>query len=211
MTGHATPTQRDKYFEHRDVLFEKQDCARCDSDKQWLFKNSPIIRFLQSEINLLSPPPTEPTTSTSTGIHEGNVRCKRCTTSQSGGFDPTYGILLCANKLRNRGHLEDTLGHEMVHAYDHMRFKLEPLDLRHAACMEIRASTLSGECRFMREFWTRGQWRVTQQLQECVRRRAALSVAARPGCRDDVQAVRVVNEVWESCFYDTRPFDEIYR
>jgi inner membrane protease ATP23 len=48
-------------------------------------------------------------------------------------------------------------------------------------------------------------------MQECVRRRAALSVAARPSCKDDVQAVRVVNEVWDSCFYDTRPFDEIYR
>ena len=99
----------------------------------------------------------------------------------------------------------------MVHAYDHLRFKLQPLDLRHAACMEIRASALSGECRWTREFFTRNQWRLTMQMQECVRRRAALSVAARPGCRDDVQAVRVVNEVWDSCFYDTRPFDEIYR
>lgn len=99
----------------------------------------------------------------------------------------------------------------MVHAYDHLRFKLDPLDLRHAACMEIRASMLSGECRFAREFFTRGQWSVTQQLQECVRRRAALSVAARPSCKDDVQAVRVVDEVWESCFRDTRPFDEIYK
>ena len=99
----------------------------------------------------------------------------------------------------------------MVHAYDYLRFKMDPFDLRHAACMEIRASTLSGECRWGREFFTRGQWGVTQQLQECVRRRAALSVANRPGCKDDVQAVRVVNEVWDSCFNDTRPFDEIYK
>lgn len=33
----------------------------------------------------------------------------------------------------------------------------------------------------------------------------------RPNCKDDVQAVKVVNEVWDSCFRDTRPFDEIYR
>ncbi|KAF2774539.1 hypothetical protein EJ03DRAFT_323108 [Teratosphaeria nubilosa] len=100
----------------------------------------------------------------------------------------------------------------MMHAYDHLRFKLDPLDLRHAACMEIRASMLSGECRFMRELVTRGQWGVTQQLQECVRRRAVLSVKARPACGgDDVKAARVVNEVWDSCFGDTRPFDEIYR
>ncbi|KAI7093379.1 hypothetical protein KC352_g39881, partial [Hortaea werneckii] len=141
-----------------------------------------------------------------------NVRCRRCDSQQSGGFDSEYGILVCANQLRNRGHLEDTLAHEMVHAYDHMRFKLDPYDLRHAACMEIRASTLSGECRWTREFFTRGQWSVTQQLQECVRRRAVLSVANRPACQGDkVKAERVVDSVWESCFQDTRPFDEIYR
>lgn len=77
--------------------------------------------------------------------------------------------------------------------------------------LQIRASTLSGECRFGREFWTRGQWKLTQQLQECVRRRATLSVMNRPGCKDDVHAARIVNEVWDSCFNDTRPFDEIYR
>jgi mitochondrial inner membrane protease ATP23 len=205
MTGHANPSTRDAYFDHRDALFEKAHCESCDKNKKWLFNHSPMIRFLASEISLLSPDPS------TASITPDNVRCRRCTASQSGGFDPQYGILLCANKFRNRGHLEDTLAHEMVHAYDHMRFKLDPYDLKHAACMEIRASTLSGECRFMREFWTRGQWKVTQQLQECVRRRAALSVAQRPACKDDVQAARVVNEVWESCFNDTRPFDEIYR
>lgn len=33
----------------------------------------------------------------------------------------------------------------------------------------------------------------------------------RPSCKDDVHATKVVNEVWDSCFADTRPFDEIYR
>ena len=52
---------------------------------------------------------------------------------------------------------------------------------------------------------------MTLQHQNCVRRRAVASVMARPNCKDDVQAVKVVNEVWDSCFKDTRPFDEIYR
>ena len=100
----------------------------------------------------------------------------------------------------------------MVHAYDHLRFKVDwEKNLRHAACSEIRASTLSGECRWAREFFARGKWSFMQQHQECVRRRATLSVAARPFCKDDVEAAKVVNEVFESCFADTRPFDEIYR
>jgi inner membrane protease ATP23 len=38
-----------------------------------------------------------------------------------------------------------------------------------------------------------------------------LSVRMRPQCKDDEQATKVVNEVWDSCFRDTRPFDEIFR
>ncbi len=45
--------------------------------------------------------------------------------------------------------------------------------------------------------------------QECVRRRAVLSVRANPACPDQAAAEKAVNEVWESCFNDTRPFDEV--
>ncbi|KAL1297055.1 hypothetical protein AAFC00_004644 [Neodothiora populina] len=200
LSGSATDTQRDAYFRHKDDMHEASDCARCEKDLSWLLSYSPVVRFMRHNINLLGH-----------DLNASNMRCRRCTTNQSGGFDPEFGILLCANKFRNRGHMEDTMAHEMVHAYDHLRFKLDPLDLRHAACMEIRASTLSGECRFGREFITRGQWNITQQLQECVRRRATLSVAQRPACKDHAHATRIVDEVWGSCFADTRPFDDIYR
>lgn len=100
----------------------------------------------------------------------------------------------------------------MVHAWDHLRYDVDwTSNLRHAACSEIRASSLSGECRWMREFWNRGQFRINRQHQECVRRRAIISVQARPFCKDQKEAEKVVGEVWESCFRDTRPFDEIYR
>jgi hypothetical protein len=40
--------------------------------------------------------------------------------------------------MRDQGHLEDTMAHEMVHAYDHLRFKLDwDNNLRHAACTEV--------------------------------------------------------------------------
>ena len=42
-----------------------------------------------------------------------------------------------------------------------------------------------------------------------MRRRAILSVRANPACPDEAAAERAVNEVWESCFADTRPFDEV--
>lgn len=68
-----------------------------------------------------------------------NIKCMPCDTFQSGGFSPHYGILLCQNRLRNQGHTEDTLAHELVHAYDHLRFNVDWDDLKHHACSEVCA------------------------------------------------------------------------
>ncbi|KAF2141472.1 uncharacterized protein K452DRAFT_228490 [Aplosporella prunicola CBS 121167] len=200
LSGQATPEERRQYLLTRDILNEERDIKRVEEHRDFLFQYSPIVRFMREEIQKLGG-----------DINPSNVRCRRCTTPQGGGIDKDYGILLCANHMRNRGHVEDTIAHEMVHAYDYLRFKVDRWNLRHQACTEIRASTLSGECRFTREFFTRNQWSITSQLQECVRRRATLSLMARPGVKDDVHAARLVNEVWDNCFVDTRPFDEIYK
>lgn len=42
-----------------------------------------------------------------------------------------------------------------------------------------------------------------------MRRRATLSVAGHPNCKDQAEAEKAVNEVWDSCIKDTRPFDEV--
>jgi len=74
------------------------------------------------------------------------VICRRCPTRidddgsvrrQGGGFSAGHGILICANEMRSRSHLEDTLAHEMVHAWDSLRWKVKEGDLRHAACTEV--------------------------------------------------------------------------
>ncbi|RFU26680.1 hypothetical protein B7463_g9654, partial [Scytalidium lignicola] len=209
LTGQMTDEGKEQFREDAYIRNEARDCARCEEWRDYLFKYSPIIRFLNQNITDLNGE-----------LNEKNVRCRRCPTRidengrrvrQGGGFSPDHGIQICANEMRSQGHLEDTLAHEMVHAWDHLRFKVDWADLRHAACTEIRASSLSGECRWTREFFTRNNWTVTQQQQNCVRARAVRSVMNRPSCKDDVQAVKVVNEVWDSCYNDTRPFDEIYK
>lgn len=199
LTGQLTEEGNRQYKQGRDERFAAADCKRCEDQRDYLLQYSPIVRFMHQKINDLGG-----------DLHGGNIRCMKCSAAQGGGLHPDYGIMLCANRPEP---LEDTLTHEMVHAYDYLRFKVnfETHDLRHAACTEIRASSLSGECRFWREFWHRAQWKVMYQHQECVKRRATLSVSARPNCRDDVEAAKVVNEVWDSCFADTRPFDEIYK
>lgn len=48
--------------------------------------------------------------------------------------------------MRDQGHLEDTMAHEMVHAYDHLRFKVDwANNLRHAACTEVTRSLHMGK------------------------------------------------------------------
>jgi len=200
MTGDRNVDLETNYFAEQDALNEDRYCKRCETNRDYLLQYSPVVTFLKDEISKLGGQ-----------INKSNMICRMCTAEQSGGFHLDHGILLCANKFRNRGHQEDTMAHEMVHAWDHLKYKVEMDNLRHQACLEIRASTLSGECRFAREFFTKNQWTITEQLQRCVRRRAALSMMARPGVKDEVHASKIVNEVWDSCFNDTRPFDEIYR
>lgn len=94
----------------------------------------------------------------------------------------------------------------MVHAYDHCRAKIDNQNCLHIACTEvivsfsssnlqIRASSLSGDCNYTQELM-RGHWRdkiekhheVSEKFEplftskECVRRRAALSVKMHPEC-----------------------------
>jgi len=206
LTGQMSPAGKKKYWADADERYSEFDCRRCEKDRDYLLKYSPIVRFMNENIQKL-------------GGEMGpqNIHCRTCSGEEEkmqGGFDHKYGIKICANFVQEQSQLEDVLTHEMVHAYDHLRFKTnltEEDDLRHAACSEIRASNLSGECRWANEFFRNKILSFTQHHQDCVRRRAIISVKGRPSCRDDVHAVKVVNEVWDSCFRDTRPFDEIYR
>jgi inner membrane protease ATP23 len=126
LTGQATREETRQYLAARDIVREESDCKRCEESRDWLFQHSPIVRFMRQQVQELG-----------ADINSENVRCRRCTTSQSGGFDPNYGILLCANELQTKGVVEDTMSHEMVHAYDHLRFKVHQDNMQHQACTEV--------------------------------------------------------------------------
>ena len=137
--GNTTPEGAFHYREWRTRVNEQRDCKRCEGYRDHLFKHSPVVRFMSDKIKDLNG-----------NLDAENVRCRRCVTKitedgkvarQGGGFSPNHGILICANEVRNRGHLEDTLTHEMVHAWDYLRFKVDFVgekDLKHAACTEVR-------------------------------------------------------------------------
>lgn len=178
----------------------ESQCNTCEEYKDYLLRYSPSVRFMQEQIQRVGG-----------NINSTNIVCGQCTDMKSGGFHPELGILMCANKLYSRSHAEDTLTHELVHAYDHCRFDVDWKDLRHHACSEIRASMLSGECRMMNEFLKHGKIQFGRGHQACVRRRATLSVMGNPNCPDKKTAETVVDQIFDHCFNDTRPFEEIYR
>jgi len=135
LTGRMTPLGQHYFREDKYIQNETRDCKNCDEWRDWCFKYSPTVIFLRKNIEALNG-----------DLNENNVRCRRCPTRrtedggfvrQGGGFSPDHGILICANEMRDRKHLEDTLAHEMVHAWDHLRWKVDWADLRHAACTEV--------------------------------------------------------------------------
>ncbi|KAG0181322.1 Mitochondrial inner membrane protease atp23 [Apophysomyces sp. BC1021] len=177
---------------------DDMQCRQCEVWKDNLMKNSPSVRFMLDHMQKVGKP-----------LGKDDFLCAPCDESRSGGFSPDDGILLCQNHFASKVHQERTMVHEMIHMYDHNRFKVDWLNLRHHACSEVRAASLSGDCRWTREI-ERGFYTFTKQHQACVKRRAVLSVIENPSCKDKEEAERAVASVFESCFADTRPFDEIY-
>lgn len=72
-------------------------------------------------------------------VNPENIRCTPCDMTRAGGFSPDAGsIVLCQGRFFSKGHMEDTIVHELVHMYDHTKFKVNWNDLRHHACSEVR-------------------------------------------------------------------------
>ncbi|KDQ15572.1 hypothetical protein BOTBODRAFT_31466 [Botryobasidium botryosum FD-172 SS1] len=186
---------------------EESQWRRCEKWKADLLRNSPAVTFMLQHLRY-----------SGCAVTPAHIQCHPCgirdssTTKLSpvaGGFSPDHGIMMCQDGFVNKKHMEHTMVHELVHMYDHAKFNVDWSDIRHHACSEIRAANLSGDCTWWREV-QRGFFTFSKQHQACVRRRAVLSVRNNPACPDAAAAERAVNEVWESCFKDTRPFDEIY-
>ena len=117
-------------------------------------------------------------------------------------------VYLCQENVANQSHANTILSHELIHAIDMCRAKLDPLhNCMHLACTEIRAENLSGECNAYWEF-LRGKVGLSSLFghgKECVRRRAIDSVQANPNCA--AKASEYVDQAMQRCYADTFPFE----
>ena len=122
-------------------------------------------------------------------------------------------VSMCENKAANYDSkvYESTLIHELVHAYDVCRAKIDYTKCDQVACTEIRASALSGECNMIAEVNRLVLTGRVSQLaflgghQKCIKRRAATSVGMVPQCRE--QASEAVDRAFDRCFADRSPFE----
>ena len=115
-------------------------------------------------------------------------------------------IYLCQENVSSLDHANTILSHELIHAIDMCRAKMDPLNnCMQLACTEVRAENLSGECNMM---WEVLRGKLDSYLghgKKCVRRRAIDSVAANPNCT--AKAELYVDAVMERCYKDTFPFE----
>lgn len=125
-TGRMSRRTYDAWHAHLSLKTEAADCAACEKQRDYLLAKSPLVQYMQGQIRQLGG-----------DLHSGNIRCLRCEKRQGGGFNPKYGIVICANEIRGKSKTEDTLVHEMIHAWDHLRWRVDWDDLRHAACSEV--------------------------------------------------------------------------
>lgn len=220
-----------------DPAAAKKQCDDCYKYRDELLKSSPAVIYMSQQIEKLAQ--THPkyrqqidhidkSLFNKSGDDKGVVEdsklpifipskhlvCDICPdNTKLAGFHPDLGILICANQISssNKFLLESSITHEMIHYYDNMRFKVDLNNLKHHACTEIRASMLSGECAMSYEFFRKfSTFKMFGGFKDCVKRRATLSVINNPNCKSPEMADKVVSEVWNSCFGDTRPFDDVF-
>ncbi|KAI9502271.1 peptidase M76 family-domain-containing protein [Coemansia spiralis] len=193
-----TEAERVSYVKEKTMKDDLRNCKLCESWRNEMLKTSPIVTFMAGHLK-----------KSGFAVSAKNMPCIKCNEMRMGGFSDQGVIQLCYNHLLTKGTLETTIVHEMVHAYDQANFNLDWYNLEHHACTEIRAASLSGDCKWFYEAM-RGNLGFLKHHQACVKRRAILSVRASPACKSEKHAEAAVNKVFKSCFTDTRPFDEIY-
>ena len=107
-------------------------------------------------------------------------------------FSIPPSITLCSNRLYKQDDVEESLIHEMIHAYDYLVQKKDLADCEELACSEIR-SNREGECR--------GNWIFERFRRRCTRLNA---INATKSIFPE-RASECVLKMFEKCYKDESP------
>lgn len=172
---------------------------RCRARLKIAMETSPHVKLLLDAMNQAG----------CAAYTDRHFSCEDCDGQVGGGFDSsTSEIVICQNNIHDQRNMNRMLTHELIHAYDHCRAQADFLsNVRHLACTEIRAASLSGDCSLTNEM-LRFKFGIKQHHQTCVRDRAVGSIMAARKVSQET-AEKAVNEVFDSCFNDREPFGRV--
>jgi inner membrane protease ATP23 len=105
--------------------------TKCEKVKEKLIGTSSILKFLLKELDSVG------------GFNLDSIKCMPCNPSRAGGFAPKKGIVLCENMFVSDSHMEQTLSHELIHAYDEATVDIDWTNKRHLDCTEIRGKKVA--------------------------------------------------------------------
>ncbi|KAK4519855.1 uncharacterized protein ATC70_010099 [Mucor velutinosus] len=126
------------------------------------------------------------------------ITCRPCMgtnqESRMGYYDSRYKrVVLCCDHIKSRDDLEDTLVHELTHAFDSLRKGKFKSICHLVACGEIRASAL-GQCADITP---------EKKKNQCIWNDAVRSTEIHCGVE---RAEKAVKEVFQNCVHDETPF-----
>jgi inner membrane protease ATP23 len=129
-----------------------------------------------------------------------------------GGFDcSTCQIVLYPENLHSLKEFCTIFQHELIHAYDYCRVKIDFKNPFHLACTEIRAASLSNQCSLFNHFSTSSRpFLLKNQHSICVQNRARQSMKICSNLSREKHD-QIINDVFIRCYNDTDPFDELER
>ncbi|KAI8371712.1 peptidase M76 [Radiomyces spectabilis] len=158
----------------------------CTTELARLLETSPRIAILLNSIAALNK-----------GALRRGITCRSCAGTQQqtrmGYYDGNYKrVVICCENIRSREDLEETVIHELVHAFDATRKGKFNSICHLIACGEVRASALA-QCVNIKS---------KDKKRECILRDAIRSTQQHCGSA----AEAIVREVYEGCLKDYAPF-----
>lgn len=138
-----------------------------------------------------------------------HLSCELNAENRRGGFDrSTCQIVLFPENLHSTREFCTILHHELIHAYDYCRAKIDFDNPSHLACTEIRAASLSNQCSLFHHFSSSSRpFLLKNQHGTCVKTRARESMEI---CTNLSRTVldQIINDVFLRCYNDTDPYDD---
>ncbi|KOC64978.1 Mitochondrial inner membrane protease ATP23 like protein [Habropoda laboriosa] len=170
--------------------------TKCELNVYDCIKESPAVKLMMAALK-----------SSGCEIDIGrHISCEVCDKAVTGGYDPQLNqIIICQNTAADKGRVQSSLVHEMIHMFDYCRYNLNLKNVDHLACTEIRAANLC-HCSFLGAVTggTASPFKIKQMHRNCVADKATRSIMAVQDVTKE-EAIKSVTRVFHKCYNDLEP------